>query len=352
MHIICTFENYGAVNTSKNHAGGFAGVFNVKADASLDEIVNNGVVSTKDGYAAAVLGQLNTNGYSVTIEDVLNTGSVTSNKKATVIVSWMGAGSISVNRGINFGKINSTWSSTGTFGFSEAATESITVTNCVNLGETQKGTAFYPIWYEGVSETYAYNNDFGSTNMYLASLVSNDMPTNGATAIADLDAALKLLNNETYSVWNGFKASSVDENGKATGIVLATPSLYGVQTGKTVTDGKTSLRFVGTIQDTLRYSEIGIVVTLNDKPITVKSRYVYEHLTAVGADDGIIKYSAADMGGRYAFALTVTDVPVTGTFVFTVKPYAIDTDGTRYDNATAYDVTFTDGAVVSVSVSK
>ncbi len=390
-------QNYGTITGSGNHAGGFAGDYTVKSTASFDGFANYAAVTSNgtSSNAGGLIGQVtfydtatisNLSNYAqviskknagaafgflsiakskkLTVNDLLNMADITVNNSGrSAAVFGCGNGSngtdaatvtsVELNRVINFGAMKGgVWNGGTMFGFFEQGI--IIVNNCISTGTFANGGNDFAIGdvTHAAEENLTKSGVLQATNNYYFGMTPTAGCENGATALADLDAALVLLNTDTYSVWKGFKASDVDTNGKATGIVLATPVLYGVQTGKTVTDGKTSLRFVGTIQNTLRYSEIGITVSLNGIPQTKNSTYVYEHLTAVGADDNVIKYSAADMGGAYAFALTLKDVPVTGTYVFTVKPYAIDTDGTRYDNATAYDVTFKDGVVISVAVSK
>ena len=337
------------VTSGNGGAGGVIGLVTGASSINITKFVNTGSV-TAERYAGAVIGHCGGTSASVMVDGAMNIGTVTAKgAKAAVITGYAGVKSISVNGAINMGTISSAWNAVGTFGFSSANTAT-TVTNCVQAGTFKNADNYYGIWLR----ENATSNDYGTSNAYLTGKTS-DTYNNGATSLADPDAVLTLLNTDVYqSVWGTFKASDVDTNGKATGVVQATPVLYGAQMGGTYVneeDGKTytSVRFVGTIKNTLRYSELGLSVTVGEVTIPKISKYVYTTVTATGNGGEQLEYTAESLGGSYIFAHTITDIPTEGELTMTVKPYAIDTDGTEYNDGIAYTVTFSNGVLVSAT---
>ena len=120
------------------------------------------------------------------------------------------------------------------------------------------------------------------------------------------------------------------------------PVYEGVQEG--TVDDVFSVRFVGTV-DSLNYSEVGFKITAMDgeKSWTKSTNTVYSKLIG-NTDTGIVEYTKENLAGEYIYALTIQDVPTTGTVTFNVTTYGI-VDGVEIAGTT-YAVTYTDGAYV------
>ena len=113
---------------------------------------------------------------------------------------------------------------------------------------------------------------------------------------------------------------------------------------------KFNLRFIATI-DKLDYEEFGFEISYTlpgaTEATVVKNveKNVYTEIYGVTPEFDILTKKASDHNAEYLFTTTVSDLPATGTIVFTVKPY------TKAANAEAelgvgYTVTYTDGAFV------
>lgn len=92
-----------------------------------------------------------------------------------------------------------------------------------------------------------------------------------------------------------------------------------------VTDGHYGVRFVGVVQDLIG-SEVGFQITATfgesrSEKYDTSCKWVYQSIQ--GRDDnGVRKYTAEQLGGKYVYALTVKDIPVeVGKITFTVTAY-------------------------------
>ena len=348
--------NYGTVNVPAGTyaAGGFFGKLTAKTSVTVTNCANYGNVTSKGENAGGFAGSNNVAAGTMTINGFLNTGAISGTAKRGGAITGNHGGSAAyvIKNAVNLGATSSAWN-TGAFGWIDAA-GSVTVDGCVNAGTVGKNIAAIVGIKEGITTSLGET----AANAYLASTLPSGQATNNATALADIDAVISFLNKkdadtDTYAnPFAPYKATAVDANEKAVGIVTADPVLSGYQMGKPSvnTDGDevVSIRFIGTIGNTLRYKEIGIAITINGKTIEKNSRYVYNKLTATGMGGEQLEYDAKSLGGTYAFALTLTDIPTEGDIVMTVQPYAIDTDGTEYRNTTAYTFTVSNGTVTSV----
>ena len=119
-----------------------------------------------------------------------------------------------------------------------------------------------------------------------------------------------------------------------------TPKAELLQVGA-VKDGKVTLRFVGSgkQEDFNRLGfEIAAVVGEESRSFGYKTRIGVRKLTETTLDSTLGAMTAESVNALYLWGYTLTDVPATGTVVFTVRPYAILEDGSiRYGTA----VTFT-----------
>lgn len=171
--------------------------------------------------------------------------------------------------------------------------------------------------------------------------------TGGETELTDWVKAVSVLNEKYSNVFGRFLLNT-DE----TGAVLATPKLTGVQDGKVTDNNTTSVRFIATLRDTLRYERVGFRITVNGGEEKIFScQHVYLKLLA--SENGAqVEVSAEAMGGSYLYALTVNGIPATGTVTFTVVPFAddqADSEGAQTYLGQGYTVTYTDSVFVSAT---
>ena len=78
---------------------------------------------------------------------------------------------------------------------------------------------------------------------------------------------------------------------------------------------------------------------------------VYGKLLSTTEQGFAAEVTAAELNGTYLFALAIENVPATGTFTFTVTPYAKALDGTTVYSGASYNVTYTNGAYVGTTVA-
>ena len=136
-----------------------------------------------------------------------------------------------------------------------------------------------------------------------------------------------------------------------------------------VSDGMQAVRFVGAV-DSLEYSSVGFDISCeysaveyadaNDTVGTVvngakeKKEFsvteVYRVLTAYGEHGIEESIEAKELGGKYAFAVTIYDIPATGTVTFTVNAYSYSQDGVKTPDANSFVITYTNGAYVSTLI--
>lgn len=184
-----------------------------------------------------------------------------------------------------------------------------------------------------------------SGNYYMKSDSANT--TGGEIELTDWVKAVSVLNEKYSNVFGRFLLNT-DE----TVAVLATPKLTGVQDGKVTDNNTTSVRFIATLRDTLRYERVGFRITVNGGEEKIFScQHVYLKLLA--SENGAqVEVSAEAMGGSYLYALTVNGIPATGTVTFTVVPFAddqADSEGAQTYLGQGYTVTYTDSVFVSAT---
>ena len=343
--------NYGHVKAT-NNAGAMIGQGTFADNITISACANYGAVEGK-GNVGVVIGYMQGKAEkTATISDILNVGSVTctSGNRAALVIGSGQLGNTVINRAVNLGDISG--KNTGGSIFGVWKNSEIAVYDSISANE---GNNLYAVGFaDNTTDTPATLTVSADKPNYYAVFTPAGNCDNGAIKLDSLEAVLEKLNNPTYTnVWGEFKASEVDDNGKATAIVLAIPILRGVQMGTNYVsdsgEALTSARFVGTIGNTLRYKELGYTITCNGKTLSKSTKYVYNTISASDNGGQQIEYTAAELGGKYAFALTLTDIPTKGTVALVVNAYAIDTNGTRYDDV-KYSVIFTDGALVSMTL--
>lgn len=169
---------------------------------------------------------------------------------------------------------------------------------------------------------------------------------NGATLLADKAAVLSKLNEATYTgAFGSFKWADAEKSA----IVQATPAIKGIQFGN-VNGDSYSARLVATIQDTLYYENIGFEVTVSGK--TAKIHYsanVYG--TIYGNENGLITYTAQELGGEYVYGLVINNIPADDAVTLTIRTYAkdkaVDGEGAAIEYfGAAQTITIQNGALV------
>ena len=362
--------NYDAVSGSAGKVAGLIGSYSaVSATLKLTDCGNYGAINANGSDSGAMLGGAYPNGGSVTVENSFNAGSLTGNgnNKAGVIGSANPSNSAetTVTNFLNTGSISSgSRAAAVTAWFTD--NYKITVTGCISLGAISgKNESGGILARVPGSDTVVKNclaaasvtttsGDCGvllgrnadkatvGGNYYMKSGSANT--TGGENELTDWAGVAKVLNEKYSDLWGKFML-----NTDGTGVALATPKLAGVQDGK-ATGGTFSVRFIATLQDTLRYERVGFRITVNGGNETeISCKHVYLKLLANGVG-GQVEVSASALGGSYLYALTVDGIPATGTVTFTVVPFAVDQAGT--ENAQTYlgrgyTVTYTDGVFMS-----
>lgn len=125
----------------------------------------------------------------------------------------------------------------------------------------------------------------------------------------------------------------------------------GVQ-NSAVSEGKYAVRFVSSVEST-GYSKVGVRVEVAEKGVgsalaTEKSSsYVYEQILAAGNDGVSTAYPETPIANTWFSALTITEIPVSGTYIFVVKPFTVSADGETTDEGGAIAIIYTDGVFVN-----
>ena len=117
------------------------------------------------------------------------------------------------------------------------------------------------------------------------------------------------------------------------------------QASKTSEDGRMSFRFLYAVES-LDWSKIGIEVSMNGATLTEEGTTVYTSVLGYNPETGEDEtYTAESLGASYLAALTLNNIPTTGTYTFEVKAYAVESFGeTEIKNyGTVCTVTVTDG---------
>lgn len=182
---------------------------------------------------------------------------------------------------------------------------------------------------------------------------SSPLPKITRTLFLDKNGAVKT----NFACYNKFDIQSYYLDAAKTTLHYknnAVLAFKGVQLS-TPADNKVNIRFIVAVDD-LDYAKAGLSVTAKEGEGAVKSasfdvKTVYTSITAA-TDEGIAAYSAADLGGKYLMAVTLTGVPANvGTLTFTVKATAEQTSGDKIDG-TQYQIVMKNGAVASEDITK
>ena len=338
--------NYGAVSNTAN-TGGFIGelyLSAVSATATITNCVNAGNITggNTSGFVGSQSGSNNTATLPiVNIEGCLNTGHI-QGTRATGFVSWIGQKwfELTLKNSVNLGTIHATGAD-GASGLIGRFVGGLSIDTCGSFGAiTASDTNF------GVIAT-----DTGWTPKKVEKLHYAEL-----TNAKDLEKIGGYTGSTSMSIAEGIAWTNellgdvlgdVILNADGTGAVLADPTFVGVQKSNS-TAGK--IRLVATLNDSLRYSAVGFEVALEGgNTITKECNSVYEKLLSTNDQGFASEVNAADLYGRYLYALAIENIPTTGNVTLTVTPYGKDLNGTTVYSGDSYQLVFVDGALTSVS---
>lgn len=359
------------------------GTFTVSKCANYGTILSTNTNTTKQEKAGGIVGVGNN---AATFTDCANYGSVTANYCVGGIIGEYAVTAGTYTRCADFGSVSGTNASyvASIIGLMKVkntdAAKMITLTDC--YGSLIYGAGMYTTTstdeygnlktvytVEGVTTTVIGTNDGEGTNssitittsawrdysnFYNAGYQANGQHTaekmrgaNAAKSCAGLN-----FGSGTWILREGYPELAVAETllGKTadpTGDYTVT--LEGQQQSLAV--GETyALRFVSSVKSTT-YDYVGVeVLVATSGNATVKtagekkSASVWEQILA-SADGVNSAYPAEPAVGTYYSALTLTDIPTTGTYTFIVTPYT-EKDGAKTNGATAA-IVYKDGALVT-----
>ena len=332
--------NYGDVSASGADSGGLIGNTDVSVASTLTvtNCFNMGNLSGNGNNKGGVIGSANYGTETiVAVTNFLNMGSITSGSRAAAVTGWLDKGKVTVSGCVSLGAISGKGESGGIL--ARVSGSDTVVKNCLAAATVTTTTGACGVLLGGNA-----GKATTSGNYYMKSGSANT--AGGETELTDWAGVAKVLNEKYSDRWGKFMLNT-DENG----VVPATPKLAGVQDGKSA-DGSLSVRFIATLQNTLRYERVGFKITVNggaEKSISCK--YVYLKLTAT-ENGAQAEVSAAQLGGSYLYALTVNEIPATGTVTFTVIPFADDMEGVENPQTylgSGYTVTYVDGVYVGAT---
>ena len=191
--------------------------------------------------------------------------------------------------------------------------------------------------------------DYDEKNNVVRADIAYDLVEYLKTEGNTVGAFVEELNSDADArrAWDGFVLSN--DGAK---VVFATPVFAGAQIGKNAENNTASVRLVATIGDSLRYSSVGFVlhrVGSEKDPVKKSFTTVYGSILA---DNGAETIAAADLGGTYIFALTITGVPTNETVTYEVSAIATGEDGTTEYTTDVYCVTVENGEITEVKKIK
>ncbi|MBQ9806350.1 MAG: hypothetical protein IJW49_07585 [Clostridia bacterium] len=297
-------ENLGVVKGG-SYAGGIVGVVAPTVYAAeLTDCVNIGAVISANGYAGNFAGLLSV-GASIDGADVLD----------TVVEGGYAAGFVSAVSGKSGAIVGQ---NSGTYKISVGpytdTTLNITAPNCSNV--TYFGTlATVP---NGVTKTENLN-----------------------TLLADLGERL------------GTEVIAADASDRMAQVVLATPSLRGIQLDNSG-ENVLSIRPVAGLYAMDAYKSAGFEVTVTkaDGTSATKTYYASALFTKinemVGGQKKTVK--ADEIAAKYLYTAEITDIPASGRVTVKVTPFAVGRDGTKYTGNTKM-LAVRDGKVTNETMS-
>lgn len=343
-------KNYAPVTTG---SGGTAAAFIGSAKAAnatfnVTNFENHGAITGK--YAAAGIANMDANASTLYVTNLFNTAKLDgSPSRAAVVVAKNEPATVStllnIDGVVNLGDVAGKWKSGALVGSSKAT--KITVTNSYMVGKIevtgQPGMIDPMVGRYDLPDTSAAVA--GSTGNYHNQDLILDNGTNVTSSTAKTVAELLEMLNANETITNAYGVFKYKTDAK-NALVQATPAIKGIQFGKVSGEGENatySARLVATIQDTLYYENIGFKITVGEGNAKIHySANVYG--TIYGNDNGLITYTAQELGGKYVYGLVINGIPAGQEVTLTVQTYAKDADG-EYLGA-AQTITIQNGALV------
>ncbi|MBO4309090.1 MAG: hypothetical protein J5885_04580 [Clostridia bacterium] len=362
-------------------AGGLIGQILASSAVNVTECVGYGTVnssSSKSGSYGEAGGLLAMTKVKVSMTDCIVYGDITGTYAAGGIAAEMLVEESVFTRCIYTGSVNQAYyhrsSILGKITFRDANPEKyMLLTDC--YGTFARGIGVYAqpneikgniryIWTnENVDQTIIGGTDTVSASDAgsVLSLYNAPFAANGYMPKADMKGVfaaknLSILNfgDETWILREDFPELAFVETlfGASTNPKADASIVYvGVQ-NSAVSDGKFAVRFVSSVES-LEYSKIGVRVEVAEKGVGSalaterSSRYVYEQILAAG-DNGVpTAYPEIPLANTWFSALTITEIPASGTYIFVVTPFTVSADGETTDRGGAIAIVYTDGVFVN-----
>lgn len=326
--------NYGAAN-GENEMSGIAGRVNARYPVTFRNCANYGAITGTTNTAgltsSAALGE----GQFLVVEGFLNAGEIRAGTRAGGVLGWLSNTLLcELKDCINIGALNG--SMVG--GISTMAVDGLTIDNCACFTtrlECSSNSVGYMVGVEAAGAQGTGNRYIGiSGNSWNTVLCETEM---------NQSEALQYLNENYADVYGGFVKNTGND-----GFVPAAPKLAAVQESA-VSDGKQDVRLIGTLQDSLQYAEVGFLLQINGIDLDEQTcSTVYEKvLGRVGGS--MTEVSAAQLGGKFLYALTIRNIPAEGETVIHVTPFGRGLEADTVFYGASYTVQYQDGIFISVT---
>lgn len=329
-------ENHGAIK-GKYAAAGIANM-DAGTDATLNvtNLFNTAKLDGSDSRAAVVVAK--------------NELKIKEGPEGNQVDVFYPSKEINITGVVNLGDVAGKWQSGALVGCSRAA--KITITNSYMVGKIAvTGSIVDPMVYYAGTEDKSVVLAESSGNYHNQDFIL-DNSTNDTLSTAKTVAELLEMLNANETITNAYGVFKYKTDAK-NALVQATPAIKGIQFGKVSGEGENatySARLVATIQDTLYYENIGFEVTVSGK--TAKIHYsanVYG--TIYGNENGLITYTAQELGGEYVYGLVINNIPADEAVTLTIRTYAkdkaVDGEGAAIEYfGAAQTITIQNGALV------
>ncbi len=219
----------------------------------------------------------------------------------------------------------------------EAAAAKVTVNGCFNFGD------IHSAFHTGAIMGYNCKSDCSvKNNVNYGKLTTANEETPAGIAYGKTEVKISASNNLDMS--ETVKSETVD-----------TIKVAGVQSTAVAND-LYDVRFIGTA-DSLEYKSVGFEIKIfygADKALEsldadMETSTVYTAILGKDAQGGNVTVNAADLGGAYIFAMTVSRIPTAaanGNVTFVITPFAKTASATVYGESAV--CTYSDGAFVGI----
>ena len=281
-YLYYTFENcvnYGSVNGDA-YAGGIIGIASpITYRAEITNCINVGKITSSDGYAGNFAG-------------MLSSGVITGGYAAGVVSTALGTDVLAPH-------------TSGTY-------------------QLQAGK-FSGQYWDIIAPTVSNVKYIGSKSSVASGIteVTNE----------NLSAALKDMSSLC-----GVSFVAADSTDASAYVVAAEPILRGVQQSVAVSKGRADLRFIAGINAVNAYQKFGFKMTVHANGRTEEAvretTSAYTSLSSVSVNGTLSSVTADSKASKYLCAITLTGIPIADDVVIEVTPYAVATDGTKFEGNT------------------